>query len=78
MSNTKMLIMGGLDMQKIDLPNAKEEDIRAHVREAIDTYMPLGSFVPNVPNVISVHKFVEEIVHDELTRYGAEYAAKYF
>ncbi|MGI5936343.1 MAG: uroporphyrinogen decarboxylase family protein [Oscillospiraceae bacterium] len=74
----KMLIMGGLDMQKIDLPNAKEEDIRAHVREVIDTYMPLGSFVPNVPNVISVHKFVEEIVHDELTRYGAEYAAKYF
>ena len=40
--------------------------------------MPIGSFVPNVPNVIPVHKFVEEIVHDELNRYGAEYAAKYF
>ncbi len=74
----KLFIMGGLDMHKIDFPNAKEEDIRRHVREVIDTYMPLGSFIPTVPNIVPIHEHVRQIVHDELNSYGAAYAKKYF
>lgn len=74
----KLCVMGGLDMQKIDFADALEEDIRAEVRHCIDTYMPLGSFMPCVPCIIPIHKNVERILNDELDTYGAEYAAKYF
>jgi hypothetical protein len=74
----KLCIMGGFDMQLIDYPWSKEEDIRAYVRQVIDTYMPLGSFIPTVTNVIPINKHVENAIHDELNRYGAEYAAKHF
>jgi len=74
----KLCIMGGFDMQKIDSHDTADEVVKAYVREVIDTYMPLGSFIPNVTNVIPLHKNVETAMHDELNRYGAEYAAKYF
>lgn len=74
----KLFVMGGLDMQLIDHPDSKEEDIKAHVRETIDKYMPLGSFIPNVANIVPVYKHVEKAINEELTRYGAEYAEKHF
>lgn len=74
----KLCVMGGLDMQIIDTPDASDEFIKAHVREVIDTYMPLGSFIPCVANVVPLYKNVEIAVHEELNRYGAEYAQKHF
>lgn len=74
----KLCVMGGIDMQKIDFDNANEADVRAQVHEVIDRYMPLGSFIPCVPNIFPIHKDVEAWLNDELNTYGAEYAAKHF
>lgn len=74
----KLCLMGGMDMQLIDMPNADEEKIREHVRQTIDRYMPLGSFIPCVTSVVPIHPRVGEIIHDEMTKYGAIYAEKHF
>ena len=74
----KLCVMGGMDMQLIDLPEANEEAIRAEVRRAIDEYVPLGSFIPCVANIFPIHKNVEAIINDELRTYGAAYAEKNF
>lgn len=74
----KLCIMGGIDMDLIDYPEPDEQAIRAEVRRAIDTYMPLGSFIPCVPNIVPMYPHVAEILDDELNKYGAEYAAKHF
>lgn len=74
----KLCIMGGFDMQTIDFADANEEKIRASVHEVIDTYVPLGSFIPCVTNIIPVHPQVEKILNEELDHYGAIYASKYF
>jgi hypothetical protein len=77
-TESKLCIMGGIDMALIDFPEPDEAAIRAEVRRAIDTYMPLGSFIPCVPNIIPMYPQVAEILNDELNSYGAEYAAKHF
>ena len=74
----KLCVMGGIDMAKIDLPDAKEEDVRAEVRRAIDTYMPLGHFIPCVANIIPIYPQVEKWINDEMNVYGAKYAAEHF
>ncbi len=74
----KLCIMGGFDMQDIDFPDCSEQKIIDTVRHVIDTYMPLGSFIPCVTNIIPLNKRVEEILNAELNRYGAEYAEKHF
>lgn len=74
----KICIMGGLDMQKIDFPEAKEEDIRAHIRDVINTYMPLGSFIPCVTSVVPIFKHVGDIISEELNTYGEIYAKRNF
>lgn len=74
----KLCVMGGFDMQKIDFPTAKDEDIKEHVRWVIDTYMHLGSFIPCVTNVFPVYPNVDKAVNEELDRYGAIWAEKHF
>jgi hypothetical protein len=74
----KLCIMGGFDMQLIDFPDTPEEKIRNYVHEVIDTYMPLGSFMPCVTNIIPVHKNVEQVINDEMDKSGAIYAAEHF
>lgn len=74
----KLCVMGGFDMQLIDFPTAREEDIKAHVRWVIDTYMHLGSFIPNVTNIFPVFENVDKAVNEELDRYGAIWADKHF
>jgi hypothetical protein len=74
----RLCLMGGIEMAKIDFQDAKEDAIRAEVRECIDKYMPLGSFIPCVPNIIPIHGHVETILNNEMDTYGAEYAARYF
>ena len=43
---------GGIDGPKIDVADITEEQIRAEVRRAIDTYCPGGRFYPSIPNGI--------------------------
>jgi hypothetical protein len=74
----KLCLLGGIDMAAIDFPEPDEDAVRAEVRRAIDTYMPLGSFIPCVANIIPLYPKVEAILNDELNKYGAEYAARHF
>ena len=74
----KMAVIGGIDMARIDFPDAKEEDIRKEVRRAIDEYMPYPGFVPCMTTMRGIYPHVDRIVNDELNRYGAEYAEKHF
>jgi uroporphyrinogen-III decarboxylase len=71
----KLLIMGGLQQDKIDQANATEEVIRTEVRRAIDEYAPGGSFLPCIPSLETINPHATPIVIDECNRYGAEWLA---
>ena len=72
----KMLLMGGLQQHVIDQADATEEDIRAEVRRAIDTYAPGGAFLPCIPSLETINEHVTPIVIDECNRYGEEWLKK--
>lgn len=72
----KLCLMGGFDMPLIDFADTPEEKIRAYVRQVVDTYGGIGNFIPCVTNIIPIHPHVERIIADELSAYGAVYAAK--
>ena len=74
----KLFMFGGIDMSKIDLPDAKEETIRSHIRETFDKYAACGHFLPCFTSWMPVHPFVAEIARDEMNRYGAVTAEKLF
>lgn len=71
--NGRMAIIGGIDAQVIDVPNADEEVIRKEVRRSIDTYCPQGYFIPCIPNILPMYPEVRNIYEDELTNYGKNY-----
>lgn len=73
----KLAMCGGIDGPKIDIENITEEDIRAEVRRAIDTYCPGGRFYPSIPNGICFREWNNNIFLDELKKYGREYALKH-
>jgi hypothetical protein len=68
-----MLMMGGLESAIIDDKGASEEQIRAEVRRAIDTYGPGGHFLPCIGSINCLFPENEAIVVDEMNRYGAEW-----
>ena len=72
----KLLLMGGLDQGLIDREDVSEEEVRAEVRRAIDTYCPGGSFLPCVGSLECLNAWVTPVVIDECNRYGAEWLAK--
>ncbi|MBN1972619.1 MAG: hypothetical protein JW787_03200 [Sedimentisphaerales bacterium] len=72
----KMVLMGGLQQDVIDHADATEEDIRAEVRRAIDTYGPGGAFLPCIPSLETINAHVTPIVIDECNRYGKEWLKK--
>ncbi len=72
----KMLLMGGLEQTVIDRAEATEEEIRAEVRKAIDTYAPGGAYLPCISSLECINTFVTPIVIDECNRYGAEWLKK--
>ncbi|MDR0859228.1 MAG: uroporphyrinogen decarboxylase (URO-D) [Oscillospiraceae bacterium] len=72
-----MLMMGGIESAIVDDVNAKEEDIRAEVRRAIDTYAPGGHFLPCIGSINCLVDKNDPIVVDEMNRYGAEWLAKH-
>ena len=75
-TENKMLLMGGLQQDKIDQADATEEVIRAEVRRAIDEYGPSGSFLPCIPSLETINEHATPIVIDECNRYGEEWLKK--
>ena len=73
----KLAMVGGIDGPKIDIENITEEEIRAEVRRAFDTYCPGGPFFPGIPNGICFREWNNSIVMDEMAKYSREYAQKH-
>lgn len=73
----KLAMVGGIDGPKVDIENITEEEIRAEVRRAIDTYCPAGRFFPSIPNGVCFREWNNSIVMDELAKYGREFAQKH-
>jgi len=69
----KLCVMGGIDIQKVDLPDVSEQVIRDEVRRAIDEYAPLGCFMPNISSVLALYPRTGEILRDEMNKYGAQW-----
>jgi hypothetical protein len=72
-----MLLMGGLESAIVDNEFASEEEIRAEVRRAIDTYAPGGHFLPCIGSINCLYEKNEAIAVDEMNKYGAEWVAKH-
>ncbi|MBQ3504523.1 MAG: methyltransferase [Oscillospiraceae bacterium] len=73
----KLPMIGGIDGPKIDIENITEEQIRAEVRRAFDTYIPGGPFFPSIANGCCFRKWNNDIYLDELARYGKVYAQEH-
>lgn len=73
----KLPMIGGVDGPKIDIADITEEEIRAEVRRAFDTYCPGGPFFPSIANGCCFRKWNNDIYLDELASYGREYALKH-
>ena len=72
----KLPMVGGVDGPKIDIENITEEEIRAEVRRAFDTYCPGGPFFPSIANGRCFREWNNQIYLDELASYGRIYAQK--
>ena len=73
----KLPMVGGVDGPKIDIENITEEEIRAEVRRAFDTYCPGGPFFPSIANGCCFRKWNNDIYLDELASYGRKYAQEH-
>lgn len=70
----RCVISSGLDAQGIiGDPNSTEEELRRHVREHIDTLGESGGLVIDSTFAYSMNPKNEEIIHDEIMRYGPIY-----
>ena len=70
----RLPMVGGIDGPKIDIENITEEEIRAEVRRAFDTYCPGGKFFPSIPNGRCFREWNNSICMDELEKYGRQWA----
>lgn len=74
----RIAFMGGIDIAKIDRKDYDEEEIRAEVRRAIDTYAPHGGFIPGIPSGSALYEDVQRIYLDEVTSYAEKYSTENF
>ena len=69
--NGSMVLMGGIGAA-IDRPDSTEEEIRAYVREALETYCPGGHYIPSItyggPGTVFPH--VDPIINEEIEAYN--------
>jgi hypothetical protein len=70
-------MIGGIDGPKVDIENITEEEIRAEVRRAVDTYCAAGRFYPGIANGVCYREWNNNIVMDELASYGRQYAQEH-
>lgn len=73
----KLAMVGGIDGPKIDVEGISEEEIRAEVRRAVDTYCPAGRFYPGIPNGVCYREWNDAIEKDELKKYGWQFALEH-
>jgi len=73
----KLAMIGGIDGPAIDIENITEEQIRAEVRRAFDTYCPAGRFYPSIPNGCCFRQWNHAIYLDELAVYGRRWAQEH-
>lgn len=70
----RMTLMGGIDASIVDRADSTEEEIRAEVRRACQTYGPGGHFIPCItygaPGCLFKH--VDPIINDEIDKYNKE------
>ncbi len=71
--NGSMALQGGIDGASFDFPDYDEQAVRAEVRRAFDEYVPNGWFVPAIPNGAPLTPGINEIVIDEMNRYGEHF-----
>ena len=66
----KMALMGGIDASVVDRPDVTEEEIRAEVRRACETYVPGGCFIPGLTygSPDCLYPEVMPILKDEIDR----------
>jgi hypothetical protein len=78
-TNNKLLMLGGLDQGVIDKKEGEvtEEEVRAHVREAIDKYAPGGAWLPCVGGIATINEWVMPFIIDECNKYGAEWMSEH-
>jgi hypothetical protein len=74
----KLFMLGGIDMSKIDHPDAGEQLIREHIRSTFDKYASRGHFLPCFTSWMPVNAHVAEIGRDEMNKCGAVTAEKLF
>ncbi|SCP99304.1 uroporphyrinogen decarboxylase family protein [Anaerobium acetethylicum] len=67
---SKITMIGGIDNQRIDTPDAKECDIRAEIRRAMDLYATGGRYISSF---VCTHRHVWDIYADEAERYGKNF-----
>lgn len=65
----RLTLVGAINNQLIDHPDALEDDIRAEARRVIDTYGPGGSYIPSG---LFTKKRTVDIFYDEVIRFGAK------
>ena len=69
--NGSMVLMGGIGAA-IDRPDSTEDEIRAYVREALETYCPGGHYIPCItyggPGTVFPH--VDPIINEEIAAYN--------
>ena len=69
--NGSMVLMGGIGAA-IDRPDSTEEEIRAYVRNALETYCPGGHYIPCItyggPGTVFPH--VDPIINEEIAAYN--------
>ena len=70
-------MQGGIDVPGIDIEGIDEEIIRAEVRRAVDTYCPAGKFFPGAPGGGCFHARNQQILADELDKYGRTWAQEH-
>ena len=73
--NGRMILMGGIDAQKIDFPDVDEEVVREEVRRCCREYAPGGSFIPCLTygGPGSIYPNVDPILMDEIKEQSKVY-----
>jgi hypothetical protein len=68
----RMTIMGGIDSAVVDRPDSSEEEIRAHVRKACESFAPGGHFIPCITYGApgTIHLQADSYINDEIDRYN--------
>ena len=74
----KLLIFGGVDMPALDYPGVKEDVVRSQIRSSLDKYGPTKRYLPIFTSWLPIYEGVYDAGTDEMEKYGAEIAAKFF